>query len=108
VVENPATGEPLAEVANAGPETVDRVRGAAGEGAELVTGDPALDGPGHFLRPAVVAGVAPGTAIYRDELFGTVVTVTPFDGDDEAIALANDTRNGLAAYTEPKSIFVAL
>jgi phenylacetaldehyde dehydrogenase len=73
------------------------VRDAAGDGAVLVTGDPALDGPGHFLRPAVVAGVAPGMAIYRDEVFGPVVTVTPFDGDDEAIALANDTRYGLAA-----------
>jgi phenylacetaldehyde dehydrogenase len=73
------------------------VGGAAAEGAALVTGDPALPGPGHFVRPAVVGGVTPGMRIFREEVFGPVVTVTPFEGADEAVALANDTRYGLAA-----------
>jgi phenylacetaldehyde dehydrogenase len=73
------------------------VEGAAAEGAEVVTGDAALPGPGHFVRPAVVGSVTPAMRIFREEVFGPVVTVTPFDGPDEAVALANDTRYGLAA-----------
>jgi phenylacetaldehyde dehydrogenase len=73
------------------------VEGAAAEGAALVTGDAALPGPGHYVRPAVVGDVSPAMRIFRDEVFGPVVTVTPFEGDDEAVALANDTRYGLAA-----------
>jgi phenylacetaldehyde dehydrogenase len=73
------------------------VEGAAADGAALVTGDAALPGPGHYVRPAVVGAVEPGMRIFRDEVFGPVVTVTPFDGEDEAVALANDTRYGLAA-----------
>ena len=73
------------------------VEGAAAEGADVVTGDAALPGPGHFVRPAVVGSVTPAMRIFREEVFGPVVTVTPFDGADEAVALANDTRYGLAA-----------
>jgi phenylacetaldehyde dehydrogenase len=73
------------------------VDGAAAEGAQPITGDAALPGPGHFVRPAVVGSVNPAMRIFRDEVFGPVVTVTPFDGADEAVALANDTRYGLAA-----------
>ncbi len=44
------------------------------------------------------ADVTPTMRIFREEIFGPVVCVTPFDDEDEAIALANDTRYGLAAY----------
>jgi phenylacetaldehyde dehydrogenase len=73
------------------------VEAAAREGARVATAEPRVEGPGHFLRPAVVADVTPGMTIFRDEVFGPVVTVTPFDGEDQAIALANDTRYGLSA-----------
>jgi phenylacetaldehyde dehydrogenase len=76
---------------------VGHVERAASAGARVVTAAPRLDGPGHFMRPTVVSDVAPSMAIFRDEVFGPVVTVTPFDSEDEAIALANDTRYGLAA-----------
>ena len=68
------------------------------EGARAASGGgEALDGPGWFMRPAVLDAVRPESAIWRDEVFGPVVTVTPFDTEAEAVALANDTRYGLAA-----------
>jgi len=73
------------------------VQAAEAAGARRVTAEPALDGPGHFARPAVLDAVDPSMAIFRDEVFGPVVTVTPFDGEEEAVALANDTRYGLSA-----------
>jgi phenylacetaldehyde dehydrogenase len=76
---------------------VGHVERAASSGAQVVTAPPRLEGPGHFMRPTVVSDVAPSMAIFRDEVFGPVVTVTPFDSEEEAIALANDTRYGLSA-----------
>lgn len=73
------------------------VRAAVSGGARLVGSDPSCDGPGHFLRPAVLGDVGPDSAIFRDEVFGPLVTVTPFGSEDEAVALANQTRYGLAA-----------
>jgi len=73
------------------------VRAAAGEGARLVVGGTRTGDRGHFLEPAVLTGTTPAMRIWRDEVFGPVVTVTPFDTADEAVALANDTRYGLAA-----------
>jgi phenylacetaldehyde dehydrogenase len=70
---------------------------ARDEGAEIVAGGTEYDGPGYFVAPTVVAGVAPDMRIFRDEVFGPVVAVTPFDTEDEAVALANDTEYGLPA-----------
>jgi aminomuconate-semialdehyde/2-hydroxymuconate-6-semialdehyde dehydrogenase len=52
---------------------------------------------GFFLEPAVISGLAPGCRTASEEIFGPVVTVHPFDSESEAIAIANDTRYGLAA-----------
>jgi aminomuconate-semialdehyde/2-hydroxymuconate-6-semialdehyde dehydrogenase len=49
------------------------------------------------LEPAVVTGLAPGCRTAQEEIFGPVVTVHPFDGEAEAIAIANGVRYGLAA-----------
>jgi phenylacetaldehyde dehydrogenase len=76
---------------------VGHVEAAARAGARVVTEGPRLEGTGYFMRPAVVDGVSPDMAIFRDEVFGPVVTVTPFDGEEEGLALANDTRYGLSA-----------
>jgi len=74
------------------------VRGALSEGARAVAGGAeTMEGPGYFMRPAVLDGVSSGAAIWRDEVFGPVVTVTPFDSETEAVGLANDTKYGLAA-----------
>jgi betaine-aldehyde dehydrogenase len=76
---------------------VDRARA---QGAVVVCGGRAPGGDladGSYYEPTLVRDVDPGMAIWRDEVFGPVLTVTPFDTDDEAISLANDTPYGLAA-----------
>ncbi|WP_033292650.1 aldehyde dehydrogenase [Amycolatopsis jejuensis] len=59
-------------------------------------------GEGWLIRPTVIADVAADAAIQRDEVFGPVVTVTPFDSEAEVVRAANDTRYGLSAllFTE--------
>ena len=52
---------------------------------------------GAFWMPTVVEGLPMGCATNQEEIFGPVVTVAPFDGEDEAVALANHSRYGLAA-----------
>jgi aldehyde dehydrogenase (NAD+) len=52
---------------------------------------------GHYIAPTLLAGVAPHHALARDEIFGPVQVVIPFDDEDEAIAIANSTDFGLVA-----------
>jgi aminomuconate-semialdehyde/2-hydroxymuconate-6-semialdehyde dehydrogenase len=52
---------------------------------------------GFFLEPTVITDLAPSCRVHREEIFGPVVTVAPFDDEDEALALANDTPYGLSA-----------
>jgi aldehyde dehydrogenase (NAD+)/betaine-aldehyde dehydrogenase len=78
----------------------DRVHGfverGTGEGAEVVTGGSLPEGPGAFYPPTVVAATN-DLEIAQEEVFGPVVTVTPFEDEKEAIRLANDVRYGLMA-----------
>lgn len=53
---------------------------------------------GNFVAPTVFADVPPTARIFQEEIFGPVVAITPFDTDEEALDLANNTRYGLAAY----------
>ena len=53
---------------------------------------------GNYVAPIVFADVAPGARIFQEEIFGPVVTITPFDSEAEALELANGVRYGLAAY----------
>jgi betaine-aldehyde dehydrogenase len=76
---------------------VDRARS---EGAKVVRGGrPGTDylAGGAYYEPTLVTGAGPGASLWRDEVFGPVLLATPFDTDDEAITLANDTPYGLAA-----------
>jgi len=57
---------------------------------------PDRGGPGWWFAPIVVAPASPGTRLWRDEVFGPVVAVTPFDDEDHATVLANDTPYGLS------------
>lgn len=68
--------------------------------ARLVAGGGRPDGfeTGNYVSPTVFADVSPDARIFQEEIFGPVVTITPFENDDEALALANNTRYGLAAY----------
>ncbi|MBD88705.1 MAG: 2-hydroxymuconic semialdehyde dehydrogenase [Deltaproteobacteria bacterium] len=72
------------------------------EGGHILTGGarPALPAPldrGAFLEPTVVDGLAPDCRTSTEEIFGPVVTLHPFDTEEEAIAIANGTQYGLAA-----------
>lgn len=53
---------------------------------------------GNYVAPTVFADIAPDAQIFQDEIFGPVVAITPFDTDEEALELANNTKYGLAAY----------
>jgi 5-carboxymethyl-2-hydroxymuconic-semialdehyde dehydrogenase len=76
------------------------VQAGLDEGARLVAGGsrPRAQPAGNYLAATVFADVEPWMRIFREEIFGPVVCVTPFDTEAEAIALANDTPYGLAAY----------
>jgi len=79
------------------------------EGARLVCGGEALDlGRGRYVAPTVFGDVGNDMAIARDEIFGPVLSVIPFDTLEEAIAIANDTVYGLAASVWSKDIDKAL
>ena len=67
------------------------------DGATVVTGGGRIGERGFFLEPAVVTDVDQDAEIVQSEVFGPVVTVQRFGSDDEAIAMANGVRYGLAA-----------
>jgi aminomuconate-semialdehyde/2-hydroxymuconate-6-semialdehyde dehydrogenase len=73
------------------------------EGARVLCGGEAVTPPGErcragwFVAPTLLENLAPGCRTNQEEIFGPVATLLPFDGEDEAVALANDVRYGLAA-----------
>ncbi len=100
-------GDPLDPATKAGPvvsvEQLERVTGyidrGLEEGARLVAGGGRTleDTGGYFVEPTVFADVRNDMAIATDEIFGPVLSIIPFDTDEEALATANDTRFGLSA-----------
>ncbi len=66
------------------------------DGARVAFTGPAPDGPGWWLPPTVVESASPDEPVWREEVFGPVVAVMPFDDEDHAVALANDTEYGLS------------
>ncbi|HEX5205885.1 MAG TPA: aldehyde dehydrogenase family protein [Actinoplanes sp.] len=66
--------------------------------ARLVAGglDAPVPGTGHFVAPTVFADVDPGSELAQEEIFGPVLSIIPFADDDEAVAIANNSRYGLA------------
>lgn len=77
-------------------ESVDRtVAQARAAGAELVSGGTIPDGAGFFYPPTILAGVGPDNPAFSCEIFGPVCSLTPFDTEAEAVALANDSEYGL-------------
>ncbi|ADP78863.1 gamma-aminobutyraldehyde dehydrogenase [Pseudofrankia inefficax] len=77
-----------------------RVSGMVGrtpEHAQVVTGGVALDGPGYFYPPTVIAGVRQDDELAQSEIFGPVVTVQQFSDEDEAVRWANGVEYGLAS-----------
>jgi acyl-CoA reductase-like NAD-dependent aldehyde dehydrogenase len=70
---------------------------ARAEGARIVTGGGRPDLPGYFLEPTVIADLPNDSRVVQDEVFGPLLTVQPFDTEEEAIAMANSTAYGLAS-----------
>ena len=77
---------------------------AVAKGARVLTGGEALEGPGTFVAPTVLTGVAPGSEILATEIFGPVQAIATFDTEDEAIALANSTEYGLVSYAYTRDL----
>jgi acyl-CoA reductase-like NAD-dependent aldehyde dehydrogenase len=90
---------------------IQHVKIAQEEGATLLAGGKRLDGDfrdGFFIAPTILADVRPEMRLFRDEVFGPVLSVTTFDTIDEAVSLANDTEYGLANGVWTKDIDKAL
>ncbi|MBB1471913.1 aldehyde dehydrogenase [Luteimonas sp. MC1782] len=98
-------GDPMDSDARFGPLVsqahFDKVVAAIGrardEGGHVLCGGGALDRPGWFVAPTLIEGLGPDCASNREEIFGPVATLQPFDSDDEALSLANAGDFGLAA-----------
>ena len=98
-------GDPIDTDTDLGPlvsqAQFDKVTGAIArardEGGHVLCGGHALDRPGWFLAPTVIEGLGPDCASNREEIFGPVVTLQPFDDEAHALALANAGDYGLSA-----------
>ena len=113
-------GDPLEDTTQVGPITtqpqyrkvLEYIEIAKGEGAACVLGGHPASRPecgdGWFVEPTIFTGVNPRMRIAQEEVFGPVLSVIPFDTDDEAVEIANDTLFGLAAGVWTSSIKRAL
>ncbi len=101
--ESLTVGDPTDDATEIGPlisegqraTTLEYLEVGRAEGAEVVCGGTS-EGPGWFLRPAVVAGADNSMRIAREEIFGPVLTVIPFDDEHDAVRIANDSEYGLS------------
>ncbi|WP_422037579.1 aldehyde dehydrogenase [Roseibium sp.] len=98
-------GDPLEAATHVGPlctaAQVERIKAtlstAKGQGARIRFGGEALDRPGNYMAPTLVECATPETATLHVEMFGPVMSLLPFDTEEEAIALANETPYGLGS-----------
>jgi aldehyde dehydrogenase (NAD+) len=115
VAKNITVGDPFDPATVSGPvinqAALDRILAvieqAKVDGARLVTGGARLDGPladGYFLEPTVFADVDPDSALAQNEVFGPVLAITPFDTEEEAVQIANNSRYGLSAYVQTNDL----
>lgn len=74
------------------------VQDAMNSGARLMVGGEPLNGDGNFFPPTVLSDVTAEMLISKDETFGPIAAISPFDAEDEAVIMANSTPYGLAAY----------
>lgn len=103
-------GDPLDPATDIGPlvnedavaKVVRHVENATAGGARITTGGARLDG--LYYAPTVLTGLAPDALMLREETFGPVAPIMPFDSDTEAVSLANDTEFGLAAYVHTRDL----
>ena len=116
--ETQRVGDPSAEQTTMGPVVSEAqfnkiqslIEKGIAEGATAVTGG--LGRPtgltrGYYVRPTVFGNVNNSMTIAREEIFGPVLVILPYDSVDEAVEIANDTPYGLAAYVQSKDLGVA-
>jgi aldehyde dehydrogenase (NAD+) len=105
------TGDPQSDDTNLGPVVsqvqFDKIQklieAGIAEGATLVTGGsgrPENLNRGYYIRPTIFGNVTNDMTIAREEIFGPVLSILPYDSEEEAIEIANDTPYGLAAYIQ--------
>lgn len=80
------------------------VSDAVERGATVTTGGSRIDRPGTFFEATVLTDVQEGSALLREEIFGPVLAIVPFDTEEEAVRLANDTEYGLVSYVYTKDL----
>ena len=83
-------------------------RAAAQSHIEIVTGGKLVTGPGYFFEPTLIAGARQEDEIVQKEVFGPVVSVTPVDSLEQAIAFANDSEYGLASSIWTQNVSKAM
>jgi succinate-semialdehyde dehydrogenase / glutarate-semialdehyde dehydrogenase len=81
---------------------------AVERGASVVAGGSRPDRPGYFYQPTVLTDVSPDSELMGTEIFGPVAPIIPFDNDDDAVRMANDTPWGLVGYLFTQDIDRAL
>ncbi len=100
VVESIAVGDPLADGTEMGPLISagqrETVASFVDDDVQVAFQGRVPDGPGYWFPPTVLHPVDPGHRAVREEIFGPVAVVVPFDGEQEAIRIANDTVYGLS------------
>lgn len=84
------------------------VQDALSQGAQLVTGGRTPSRMGYFFEPTVLADVATDARILRQEIFGPVAPIATFEGEEEAVALANSTEFGLVSFVHSRDLARAL
>lgn len=77
---------------------------AVQRGATLRTGGSAVEGNGTFYAPTVLSDVHPESDILREEIFGPVLTIVPFEDEDDAVRIANSTEYGLVSYVYTQNL----
>jgi aldehyde dehydrogenase (NAD+) len=111
VAEKLKTGDPRADGIDLGPvvsqtqfDKIQRlIEAGITEGATLVTGGPGRPenlNRGYYIRPTVFGNVTNDMTIAREEIFGPVLSILPYETEEQAIEIANDTPYGLAAYVQ--------
>jgi aldehyde dehydrogenase (NAD+) len=115
VTESVVVGDPTAEGTTMGPVVSEiqfnkiqgLIQAGIDEGATLVTGGVGLPegiDKGYFIKPTVFSGVNNEMTIAREEIFGPVLAMIPYDTEEEAIRVANDTPYGLAGYVQGNNL----
>jgi aldehyde dehydrogenase (NAD+) len=115
VAESVKVGDPSSEVTGMGPlsgkaqfeKVQNLIKKGVEEGATLVAGGLGrLDGldTGYFVRPTIFAGVHNSMTIAREEIFGPVLCIIPYQDEDEAIRIANDTPYGLSGFVSSRDL----